>query len=322
MSWRYLVRRLAQVPFAVGAILAITFFLVHYVPGDPVTAIVGQDATVADMQQVRHHYGFDQPLGRQFLTYSGKVLHGDLGYSYARSQPVSRIIRDFAKPTLILTTTALALSVLGGVFLAVIAVRRPFGWLDRGINTSTLVAYSLPGFWLAQLAILYLVLRVRMFPLSGYAEFGGRAPSGVGHLADVAHHVMLPALVLAVTEVAALTRVLRSGLLGEMGQGYVRTAEAKGLTQDEVMSRHALRNAMLPIITVIGARIGFLLSGAAIVETIFVWPGLGSLLLSAIGRNDRPLILGVVLVASFAVVLANVLTDLMYRWVDPRIKYD
>jgi len=322
VTGRYLARRLLQVPFAVAAILVVTFFVVRFLPGDPARAIASENASEAQIQQIRHDIGLDRPFAQQFLRYAGRVLHGDLGQSYVQGRPVATIISAYARPTLLLTGTALAISTVGGIVLAVVAVRRPFGWRDKTINTVMLVAYALPGFWLAQLAIIYLVLDLRLFPLGGYAEFGGRAPSGVAHLADVGRHLMLPALILAVTEVAAVTRVVRSGLLDELGQGYVRTAEAKGLSPDQVMSRHALRNAMLPVVTLIGARIGFLLSGAAVVETIFAWPGLGSLLLAAAQTNDRPVMLGMVLVASLSIVAANLFTDLAYRWIDPRIRYD
>jgi peptide/nickel transport system permease protein len=322
MNRRYVVRRLLQLPLVLGAILVITFTLVHNVPGDPAGGFAGPDASADDIARIRHQYGLDRPVVEQFFTYGGRVVRGDLGQSSSQGRPVAALIRDYAKPTLLLTGTALFLSTVCGILFAVMAVRKPFGWLDKSINGFMLMAYAVPGFWLAQVAILYPVLRWHMFPLQGYSQFGGGAPSGVAHLADVGRHLMLPALVLAVTEVAAITRVVRSGLLGELGQGYVRAAEAKGLKPDEVMSRHALRNALLPMITVIGARVGFLLSGAAIIESIFVWPGLGSLLLRAADHNDHPLMLGMVLVASFAVVTANLLTDLLYRWVDPRIRYD
>ena len=322
MSWRFVLRRVLQVPFVLAAIVVVTFSVVQFVPGDPVYLLAGENPNPEQLEQVRQDYGFDRSIPAQFLTYAGRVLRGDLGESYSQGLPVRKIITDRAGPTLLLTGTALVVSTFGGLLLAVLAVRKPLGWLDKAINAGTLIVYAIPGFWLAQLAILYVVLRWHLLPIGGYSEFGADAPTGLGHLGDVARHLALPAMVLAVTEVAAVTRVLRSGLLRELGQEYVRTAEAKGLPRDVVISRHALRNAMLPMVTVIGARVGFLLSGAAVVETIFVWPGLGSTLLSAVGSSDRPLMLGMVLVASFAVVTANLLTDIVYRWVDPRIRYD
>lgn len=318
----YWVRRIAQVPVLLLAVLFVTFSVVYFLPGDPSLALVGPEANPADIERVRLEYGFDKPLIPQFAGYVSRVLRGDLGDSYGMGQPVANVIKTFARPTLLLTGTALVLSTVVGTLLALWAVRKPFGWLDKSITTGMLVVYAIPGFWLAQLAILWVVLELNVLPIGGYSEFGRGAPSGLWHLLDVARHLALPALVLAVTEVAAVVRVLRSGLLSELATGYVSTARAKGLSEERVMSHHVLRNALLPMITVIGTRVGFLLSGATIVETIFVWPGLGSVLVAAVDRNDRPLMLGMVVVASTSVVLANLVTDLVYRWVDPRIRYD
>lgn len=322
MTGRYLARRLVEVPFALFAILLITFLVVQYVPGDPAYALAGEITTPAEIEQIRRDYGFDRPVLAQFVTYAGRVVRGDLGESYDQGRPVADIIGGYARPTLLLTGTALVISTVMGLLLAIVAARRPFGIVDKAITTSMLVVYAVPGFWIAQLAIMYLVLELDIFPLQGYSEVGSGAPTGLAHLADVGRHLALPALVLAVTEVAAVTRVVRAGLIAQLNEDYVRTAAAKGLSKDEVLSRHALRNALLPMITLIGARVGFLLSGAVIVETIFAWPGLGTVLVAAVEGGDRPLMLGLALVASIAIVIANVLTDVAYRWADPRIQYD
>lgn len=322
MSRRYVIRRLLQVVPAMAAVVAITFFVIQSVPGDPAYTLASPDADSGELARIRAEYGLDGSLLAQLATYGGRLVRGDLGVSYARGQSVVSIIGDHLHPTLLLTGTALLLSTVGGILLGVAAARRPHGWLDHGISTVTLIAYAVPGFWLAQLAIIYLVLRFGLFPIAGYSEFGSQAPKGLAHYADVGRHLVLPALVLAASEVAAVTRLVRAGLFAEIGQGYVRTAHAKGVAPKVVLSHHALRNALLPVITLIGTRVGFLFSGAVVVEAIFAWPGIGTLLRAAADSGDRPLMLGLVIVVSASVILANLLTDLMYAWADPRIRYD
>lgn len=322
MSWRYVARRLLQVIPALAAVMVITFAVVQFVPGDPVYTLAGEDAAPVDLERVREKYGFDRPILAQFATYANRLLHGDLGVSYTRGETVTGIIRRHLPPTLLLTGTALAMSTVGGILLGLVAVRRPHGWVDQCISTISLIAYAVPGFWLAQLAIIYLVIRLGLFPLSGYSQFGSQAPTGLGHLADVGRHLMLPALVLASSEVAAVTRLVRAGLLSELEQGYTRTAVAKGVPSKLVRSRHALRNALLPVVTLIGTRVGFLFSGAVIVESIFRWPGIGTLLRGAAESGDRPLMLGLVILVSVGIIAANLITDFVYTWIDPRIRYD
>ena len=322
MSRRYVIRRLLQVIPAMAAVVVITFVVIQSVPGDPVFTLAGPEADGGEQARIRAEYGFDRPLVTQFATYAGRLIRGDLGDSYTRGRPVADVIFDHAHPTLLLTGTALLLSTVGGILLGVAAARRPHGWLDHGISAVTLLIYAIPGFWLAQLAIIYLVLRLGLFPLAGYSEFGSQAPTGLAHYADVGRHLVLPALILAASEVAAVTRLVRAGLFAEIGQGYVRTAHAKGVEPKVVLSHHALRNALLPVITLIGTRVGFLFSGAVVIETIFSWPGIGTLLRSAADEGDRPLMLGLVVLVSAAVILANLVTDLVYAWADPRIRYD
>lgn len=322
MSRRFILRRLAQVPFAILAILLVTFALLQAAPTDPAYLIAGPDANPQAVARARHDFGLDKPIPEQFVSYVGRAVRGDLGQSYTQGRSVSSILWSYAKPTLLLTGTALVLSTLFGIFLGVAVARRPFGWFDKGVNTVALVVYAVPGFWLAQLAIIYVVLKLHLFPLQGYSEVGTGAPTGIDHLADVARHLALPVLLLAFTEVAAVTRVVRAGLIGEMGQPYVLAADAKGVAPDRVMSHHALRNTMLPLLTLIGARIGFLLSGAVVIETLFAWPGLGTAIRGAAESQDRPLILGMVVLLSVVVMLVNLATDFAYALVDPRIRYE
>jgi peptide/nickel transport system permease protein len=317
---RYIGRRLLELVPLLATIVIVTFLAVQFVPGDPIATLVGEEASAVDREITRVKYGLDRPVLQQFVTYAGRVLRGDLGTSYTFDRPVLSIVLSQMRPTLLLTGSALLISVVVGVVLGLAAARRPFGWFDRLTSALTLVGYSIPSYWLAQMAILLVVLKWRLLPDQGYSEYGSGAPKGIGHLVDVGRHLILPALVLATSEIAAVVRLVRSGLLAQYGQPYVRTAIAKGLSEEDVLTRHAFRNAILPVTTLVGGRIGHLFSGAVIIETVFVWPGLGSLLRSAAERADRPLILGIVILLSFTIVAANLLTDLFYTWIDPRVR--
>lgn len=319
MSAAYLIRRLLGLVPALASVLVITFIIVHAIPGDPAQQLAGEGADPARIAQIRHQYGFDQPLPTQFVDYAGKVLHGNLGVSTTYGLPVTAVIGQRIGPTLLLTGSALAVSTLLAVVLGIVSARRPFGRVDESINGASLIAYAIPAFWLAQIAILILALRLNIFPLGGYSD-ARHVYSGFQLVIDVAYHLVLPAAVLAASELALLTRVTRTGLLREMGQDYIRTARSKGASEWQLLTRHALRNAMLPVVTVIGSRIGTLLSGAVVIEAAFGWPGLGSVLVAAADNSDREMMLGLVLVVSAGVLVANLVTDLLYGWIDPRVR--
>ncbi len=320
MTWRYVLRRLLQVVPALSAILVITFAVIHLAPGDPVTAIASGNGDEAYYEFMREKYGLDRPLAEQFGTYVANVLGGDLGESFGQGRRVSELIGERVPATLLLMGTALIVSSVGGVVLGLVAGRRPMGLFDLGVSTAALLGYALPVFWLAQLALLTLAFETGLFPVQGMTD-ARASHTGLAHLFDVAHHLALPALVLAVSELALVARVTRTGLIQQQGQDYVRTAQAKGVSSTGSLTRHALPNALLPVVTVIGSRIGALFSGAVLVETVFAWPGLGTLLLTAANNRDHPVMIGLVLLVAFSVVLANLLTDLVYAWIDPRIRY-
>lgn len=320
MGWRYLLRRSAQLVPALAMVLIVTFTLIHLVPGDPVGAFAGEDADAQTIASLRRQYGLDQPLWEQFTTYVSNVLRGDLGNSIVYARPVSTMIAERLPATALLATSALVLSVLGGTFLGKLAARRPSGALDAGITGTALLGHAIPGFFLAQVAILVLGLRFGIFPVLGMSD-GRIRYTGLNHILDVTYHLMLPALVLAASEITLIARLTRTGLIEQMGQDYTRTAAAKGLSRRDVVGRHGFPNAALPLITVIGSRVGFLLSGAVIIETVFSWPGMGQLLVNSVETGDRPLTLGLVLLIAVSVLIANLLTDLVYAWIDPRIRY-
>lgn len=319
MTGRQLLRRLLLVVPVVASILVLTFVLT-YAAGDPARELAGEGADQAQIDQTRAYLGLDRPLPEQLATYVGRVLRGDLGTSFVQRQPVLDLIRDRLGPTLLLAGSALVVSTTGGVALGMLAARRPRGAFDAAVSTLTLVVYSLPAFWVAQVAILTLAVKAGIFPAGSMTD-GSATLTGADAARDVARHLILPALVLALSEVALLVRVTRAGLLREAGQGYVLTARAKGASAEQVLRRHALPNALLPVVTIVGSRIGFLVSGAVLVESVFSWPGLGRLLVEAAQAGDRPVLLGMVLLVSFSVILANLLTDLAYAWIDPRVRF-
>jgi peptide/nickel transport system permease protein len=317
---RYIFRRLLHVVPAVAAILVVTFLVIHLAPGDPVIAIAGEDGDQAYYDLMRSKYGLDRSLPAQFFTYVGNVAQGDLGVSYVQGRSVAGLIAERLPATLLLMVSALTLSTLAGIGLGALAARRPFGSFDLAVTSTALVSYAVPTFWLAQLAILVVAYRTGFFPLAGMTDVREQY-TGLAHLLDVARHLVLPALVLAASEVALMARSTRTGLIQESGKDYVTVARAKGLSSRRVLFRHALPNALLPVVTIIGTRVGFLFSGAVIVETVFAWPGMGSLIVGAAEDIDHPVLLGLVLLVALTVVFANLLTDLVYAWIDPRIRY-
>lgn len=313
-----MVRRLLGIIPTLASILVLTFLLVHASGADPSLELAGDGATPERVQEIRHLMGYDRPLGRQFIDYITDLAHGDLGMVDSLGAPVSEVIASRIGPTLLLTGTALVISTLLGLFLGRMAARRPLGLVDLTISTGSLVGYAVPAFWLGQLAVIVFAVHLGWFPLSGYVD-SRNPPVGLDRWADIGYHLVLPALVLAVSEIALVTRLTRTGLVQELGRDYVLTARAKGVPEDVVVSHHAMRNAMLPVVTVIGTRIGYLLSGALVVETVFSWPGLGSALRSA-GAGDSDLVVGIVLLIATGVMITNVLTDLLYLWIDPRAR--
>lgn len=317
---RFVLRRLVRAAPALATILVVTFVLIQLAPGDAVDALAGAGGDEATNAYLRSYLALDEPLWEQFGAYVANLAKGDLGVSFVQGgTPVAELIGDRLGATLLLVGTALALSSVGGILLGALVARWPNGAFDAAVSTVSLVAYAIPGFWLAQLLVLFFAIRAGWFPIQGMTD--ARAEyTGMAAVADVAHHLVLPALVLAISETALVARVTRAGLLAEKGHDYVRTARAKGATERRAIIGHALPNALLPVVTVIGTRVGLLFTYAIVTETVFGWPGLGTLLLSASQSRDRPVLLGLVLLVSVSVVVANLATDLVYGWIDPRAR--
>lgn len=320
MAPRYLLWRLAQIVPAVAGILLIAFVAVHTAPGDPVLALAGEHGDAAYYAFIRSKFGLDRPLPEQLVVYVGRVATGDLGQSFVHGRPVAVVIAERLPATLLLIGTALALSTTVGLALGVLAARRAGRPTDLAVRTAALLAHAMPSFWLAQMAAIALALGTGWFPVQGLTD-ARRALTGWRYALDVTHHLVLPALVLAAGELALTTRLTRTGMLEALATDYARTARAKGLPERGVV-RHALRNALLPLVTVVGGRAGLVVTGAVLVETVFAWPGLGQLLLTSIQTRDVPILLGLFLLASMTVIVANLVTDIAYAWLDPRIRYE
>jgi peptide/nickel transport system permease protein len=315
---RFALRRLGAAVPAVAVLLVALFAVVHLAPGDPVVALGGEHGDAAYHAFVRQKFGLDRPLGEQLAVWAGNLARGDLGISFIHGRPVLALVLERVPATLLLMSTALAISTALGVALGSVAARRAHRPLDLAVRAAALVGGATPSFWLAQLGLVTLALGTGLFPVQGMTD-ARRQLVGLAWGVDVLHHLALPALVLAAAELALTTRLVRVGLLETLAADYARTARAKGLDERGVL-RHALRNALLPVVTIIGGRIGMFLTGAVLVEVVFAWPGLGRLLVSAVESRDHPVLLGILLLASLTVVAANLVTDLACGWLDPRIR--
>lgn len=317
---QYLLRRLLQIPPMLLGIVVFMFMLVHITPGDPIVALAGEYGDADYYAQMRAKFGLDRPLPEQLALYLSTLLRGDLGYSYSQGQPVLQIILSRMPTTLLLMVTALTLATTVGIGLGALAARRPHSATDVSITGLSLFGYALPVFWLAQMMIFVLAAQLDWFPTHGLTSARERY-TGLRLALDVAHHLALPAAALALNNIALVARLTRAGLLEALTQPYTLAARAKGVTERRVLFHHALRNALLPVVTVVGGQIGFLFAGAVLTESVFAWPGLGRLVLDATFARDYPILLGMFLLISLTVILANLLTDVLYAFVDPRIHY-
>ena len=318
---KLLASRLTQGLALVFAVVVLNFVLVHAAPGDPVETIAGASGGMDEKLQaeLRAMYGLDQPLPVQLGIYLGKVVRGDLGYSYFFNLPVSDLILERVPATLLLVLTSVLTAFLIGTALGVLSSRKPNGWLSQLINVMSLVGFAAPVFWMGMLLIILLASIFPVFPVSGMR---GIESSGLGwaDVVDVLHHLVLPAFTLGLVYLAQYSRLSRAAMLDVLGADYIRTARAKGLPERLVLYKHALRNAVLPVVTILGLQFGNVLAGAIVVETVFNWPGLGRLAFESVLRRDYPTILGVLLFSSMVVIVMNQVTDLCYRVIDPRIK--
>ncbi len=334
--WAYLVRRLLLAVLAIFGVLVVTFFLSHVIPGDPIAAILGPQAPERVIQDLRQRWGLDRPIYEQFLRYLGRLVRGDLGTSIATHRPVLRDLLDFFPATIELATAAILIGALAGLAVGILSAAAQGSWLDHATRFLSLIGLSMPVFWLGLIVLLLFYLWLGVLPGPGQLDiFMSRPPRITGlivadallawdlpALRNALSHLVLPALVLGSHALVGIARITRASMLEVLGQEYMQVARAKGLAEQTVILKHALKNALLPIITVIGIYYGGLLEGAVLTETVFAWPGLGRYATSAILSQDFAAVMGVTVLIALIFSLANLIVDLAYGFLNPKIRYE
>lgn len=318
---RYVAKRLLQAIPIVLAIVVLNFFLLQLAEGDAVDVLAGEagSATPEYMAELRAKFGLDQPLPVQLAIYLKNVMFFDLGYSFRHEMPVSELIFDRMLATLLLMVSTILLAVGFGIVLGLVAAISLNTWRDTAISIFALITYATPLFWVGLMLIVVFSLNLGWFPTSGMENFA-MFYEGWDRVWDIAHHLVLPTITLSLFYLALYTRLMRASMLEQAGQDYVTTARAKGVTENRIMFVHVLRNALLPVVTMAGVQVGALIGGSVIVESVFAWPGLGMLAFEALFSRDLNLLLGIFLLSALLVVVVNLVVDLVYSTLDPRIE--
>ena len=318
----YLGKRLAQAAIIVAFVAALSFALIHLAPGDPFSvAIDNPNVSETVRTTLRAQYGLDRPLPEQFVRYVNQLAHGRLGWSFSHDRPVSQVLASTLPNTLLLMGIALVGSFALGILIALIQAGRRGSATDHALSGITLLFFSMPDFWLAILALLAFTYWIPIFPVGGAVDPVMHEYMGLGaRILDRLRHLSLPALTLTVLASGGVARYQRAALLDVLPADYIRTARLKGLTERQILRRHALRNATLPIITLIGLSFPALLTGAVFIERVFSWPGMGLAMVNAIYTRDYPLVVGAVIIGRVMVTLGSLLADMLYAWADPRVR--
>ena len=307
-------RVLGVIPVLLGVSI-IVFLILHFTPGDPALIILGPRATPQALTEVRRQLGLDLPIHEQYVRCMVNILKGDWGRSLLYKTPVTELIGQRLPATMILTVAALVIATAFGIFAGIISATKQYSWQDRTLMTMALVGFCLPVFWLALIMQLFFSIRLGILPVAGINS------PGVNSLGDTLKHLILPSVTLAIGTMATIARMTRGSMLEVVRQDYIRTAKAKGVSRRGIAYKHALRNALIPVVTVVGSQFGYLLSGEVLLETVFSWPGLGTLMINGILARDFPLVQGIILFVATIYVLVNLLVDLLYSVLDPRIVY-
>ena len=313
---RYVLQRLFGLVGVLFGVSVVLFLALHLAPGDPAQLLLGPLVRPDDLARLREELGLDRPLPIQYLTWLGRVLQGDLGRSIASHRPVLVEIVERFQATALLAGASLLINTVVGITVGVLAAINRGGWIDRASMVLALISMSTPSFWLGMVFIIVFSLVLGVLPGSGMIS-----PRGDGGVLDVLAHLILPALTLAAVPTAVISRLTRASMLEVIGLDYVRTARGKGLSERGLVIRHVVPNALIGVATLVGIEAGYLLAGAVLVETVFAWPGLGSLLVTSILKRDFPLVQGGVMLIALSYVLINLATDLAYAYLDPRIRY-
>jgi peptide/nickel transport system permease protein len=318
MSWitlgRTLLGRLVGMLAVLSLVSVLVFLLTRLAAGDPIAVLLGDQASLQDIEQARQRYGLDQPLWHQFVLWLGELLKGNLGQSIFLQMPVTQVLLDRAEPTALLALMSVGLAMLIGLPCGIVSAVWRGRWIDQCVSTLAMLGASMPSFWMGLMAIQILAVGVGWFPVSGYGD-----PQA--SLASRVHHLMLPALVLGTLNSALIIRFTRASMLDILNEDYIRTARSKGLAESVVVLKHALLNALVPLLTVMGLTLALMIGGAVVTETVFNLPGLGNLVVRAVLRRDYPVIQGALLVIAGVYVIINFLIDVMYVFVDPRVRH-
>ncbi len=318
----YVVSRSLQSLLIVALVATISFVLIHAAPGDPFAGALDNPKVSSSIRaNLRAQYGLDRPISEQYVKYIGQLARGEMGWSFSRGRPVRAVLGEVLPKTLLLMGTALFASFFIGVGVATIQVSRHGSWVDRVLDRSSLLLASMPDFWLAILVLLALTYWLPLFPIGGASDpvMHDSLPAA-GRFADSAWHLVLPALTLTLLYASGIARYQRAALLDVMPSDFIRTARGKGLRESRILLRHAMRNAMLTLITLVGLSFPALLTGTVFIEKVFAWPGMGLTMVDAIASRDYPLVVGAVIVGSILVVLGSLIADLLYGWADPRLR--
>jgi peptide/nickel transport system permease protein len=319
----YLGKRLLQaVPILIGA-STIIFFLMHAAPGDPTSIYLGNpniDARV--IEQMRENLGLDQPVHIQYVKWISSFLQGEFGYSFSQKRPIADILKDTIPNTLVLSGVALAIIFILGIVIGTVQAVRQYSWGDNLATALAFFFYSMPSFWFGLMLILLFSYKLQWLPASQMTSVNYEFMSGSAQLTDRLKHLLMPAIALGVGGAASVARYMRSGMLEQVRQDYVRTARAKGLSEGKVIFKHAMRNALIPVITLLGLFLPFLMAGSVLIETVFAWPGMGRTIVTAIFQRDYPVVLATAFVISVMVILGNLIADMLYSIVDPRIRVE
>lgn len=317
----YILRRTLQAIPLLFSIIILNFLLIHITPGDPIDLLVKDGSNETMVQLIRHEFGLDKPLLMQLLSYIKSVLQGNLGYSFTYGVPVMKLILERIPATLLLMLTALLFASIFGIALGIYAAINPFSFKDNAVAFISLAGYSMPVFWLGQILVIIVAIRMDLLPTGGMINVRENY-TGLAYIVDIGRHLLLPAICYALYNFAFICRITRTSMLEVLRKDFVTTARSKGLAERVVVLKHMLRNAMVPIVTLIGMSLGMMFAGSVLTETVFSWPGIGRLTYDSIFNRDYPVLMGIFIFVSISIVIATLITDLLYCLLDPRIRYD
>lgn len=318
---RYVCKRVLLALITVSVALVINFALIHLAPGDPTKVLAGSGHPSPEMEAaLTVKYGLDKPLYVQFFSYVKNLLHGDLGNSYVYNQPITKLIAERFGPSSLLALTSALLAAILGTLLGLVTSTRQDSILDRVINGISYFFYSMPSFWLGMMAILIFSTTLRTLPTSGMISMRA-SYTGMAYVLDVMKHMILPVGTLTVIQIPVYLRIFRTSVSQTMTEDFITTFRAVGMDEKKIFRRYVFKNSILPTITVFGINLAYTVMGSALIEVVFAWPGIGRMMLDAIGKRDYPLLMGIYLVLSISVALVTMITDLVYAAVDPRIRY-